>query len=60
MDDTGWGDLGTPEGVLATMKKTAQAARLPPTHAFTLWLAANRQRLEEDCRQSAGRAESVF
>jgi mannose-1-phosphate guanylyltransferase len=55
MDDAGWGDLGTPEGVLAAMKKTAQAARLPQAHAFGLWLAANRQRLEE----AAGKATVV-
>jgi mannose-1-phosphate guanylyltransferase len=60
MDDAGWGDLGTPEGVLAAMKKTSQAERLPPTPAFNLWLAAYRQRQKEDCRQSAGGAESVF
>jgi len=47
MDDAGWGDLGTPEGVLAAMEKTAQAERLSPTRALGLWLAAHRQRLEE-------------
>jgi mannose-1-phosphate guanylyltransferase len=56
MDDAGWGDLGTPEGVLAAMQKTA---RLPQAHAFNSWLTAYRHRLEELCRPPAGKAASA-
>ena len=55
MDNAGWGDLGTPEGVLAAMNKMVPAERLPPAHAFGLWLAAYRQRLEE----AAGKATAA-
>jgi mannose-1-phosphate guanylyltransferase len=60
MDDAGWGDLGTPEGVLAAIRKTAGASVPATSHAFGLWLAAYRQRLEELCRQTGGPNESIF
>jgi len=56
MDDAGWGDLGTPEGVLAAIQKTAHAPQAP---AFSSWLAAYRSRLEEVCRPTAGQASSA-
>ena len=56
MDDAGWGDLGTPEGVLAALQKTAHA---PQAQAFSSWLAAYRSRLEEVCRPAAGKAASA-
>jgi len=61
MDDAGWGDLGTPEGVLAAMQKTAHLPHPPhvPPQAFNSWLAAYRQRLEEVCRPAAGEAASA-
>lgn len=51
MDGAGWGDLGTPEGVLAVMHGTAPA---PPPNSFGSWLAAYRNRLEEVRRQAGG------
>jgi mannose-1-phosphate guanylyltransferase len=51
MDGAGWGDLGTPEGVLAAMQRTSPA---PPPNSFGSWLAAYRNRLEEVRRQAAG------
>jgi len=58
MEGAGWGDLGTPEGVLAAIRSTAP---VPPTHpnAFGSWLAAYRHRLEEVCRQAAGEPVSA-
>jgi mannose-1-phosphate guanylyltransferase len=50
MDGAGWGDLGTPEGVLAAMQRTAPA---PLPNSFGSWLAAYRNRLEE-VRRKAG------
>ena len=52
MDGAGWGDLGTPEGVLAAIQKAAPVPH-PPPNAFSAWLAAYRHRLEEVCRQTA-------
>jgi mannose-1-phosphate guanylyltransferase len=52
MDGVGWGDLGTPEGVLAAIQRTAPVPH-PPANAFSAWLAAYRHRLEEVCRQAA-------
>jgi len=52
MDGAGWGDLGTPEGVLAAIQRTAPVPH-PPPNAFSAWLAAYRHRLEEVCRQAA-------
>jgi mannose-1-phosphate guanylyltransferase len=54
MDGAGWGDLGTPEGILAAMRKTEAVTPPAPSHAFSLWLAAYSHRLEEVCRQAAG------
>jgi mannose-1-phosphate guanylyltransferase len=56
MEDAGWGDLGTPEGVLAAMEKIPSAPHGPP-NGFSSWFAAYRRRLE-DCRQ-AGKAVSA-
>jgi mannose-1-phosphate guanylyltransferase len=51
MEGAGWGDLGTPEGVLAAIQRSA----LPPSRgAFDTWLAAYRRRLEEVCHSAAG------
>jgi len=50
MEGAGWGDLGTPEGVLAAMQRTAPA-RHP--NSVSSWLAACRNRLEEVRRQAA-------
>jgi mannose-1-phosphate guanylyltransferase len=58
MEGAGWGDLGTPEGVLAAMQNTAPVPHTPP-NAFSLWLAAYRNRLEEVCRQAAGEPVSA-
>jgi mannose-1-phosphate guanylyltransferase len=58
MDGAGWGDLGTPEGILAAMQKTAHAP-YPSPNAFSSWLAAYRHRLEEVCRQPAGESASA-
>jgi mannose-1-phosphate guanylyltransferase len=49
MDGAGWGDLGTPEGILAAIQKTAPVMH-PPSDGFDSWLAAYRHRLEEVCR----------
>jgi mannose-1-phosphate guanylyltransferase len=51
MDGAGWGDLGTPEGVLAAIQRTAPVPH-PPSNAFSSWLAAYRHRLEEVCHQA--------
>jgi mannose-1-phosphate guanylyltransferase len=62
MDGAGWGDLGTPQGVLAAMRNQAPATPVPPTappNAFGSWLAAYRHRLEEVCRQAAGEPASA-
>jgi mannose-1-phosphate guanylyltransferase len=53
MDGAGWGDLGTPEGVLAAMQRAAPVP-YPQPQGFSSWLAAYRYRLEEVCRQPAG------
>jgi len=53
MDGAGWGDLGTPEGILAAIQRTAPIPNLPP-NAFSLWSAAYRDRLEGLCRPVAG------
>jgi mannose-1-phosphate guanylyltransferase len=56
MEGAGWGDLGTPEGVLAVIQRSA----LPPSRgAFDTWLAAYRRRLEEVCHAAAGEPISV-
>jgi mannose-1-phosphate guanylyltransferase len=52
MDGAGWSDLGTPEGVLAAIQRTAPVLH-PPPNAFSAWLAAYRYRLEQVCRQAA-------
>jgi mannose-1-phosphate guanylyltransferase len=58
MEGVGWGDLGTPEGVLAAMQKTELVQSTPP-NAFGAWLSAYRGRLEEVCRQAAEKPSSV-
>jgi mannose-1-phosphate guanylyltransferase len=56
MEGAGWGDLGTPEGVLAAIQRCA----LPPSRsAFDSWLAAYRRRLEEVCHSAAGEPVSA-
>jgi mannose-1-phosphate guanylyltransferase len=60
MDGAGWGDLGTPEGVLNAMRKAAAASVPATANAFSLWLAAYGYRLEELCRQTGGPNESIF
>jgi mannose-1-phosphate guanylyltransferase len=40
MDDAGWGDLGTPEGVLAAMQRATPDSGLTTQEAFPAWLAA--------------------
>lgn len=52
MDGAGWGDLGTPEGVLAAIQREVPVPH-PLPNAFSAWLAAYRHRLEEVCRQAA-------
>lgn len=73
MDDTGWGDLGTPGGVLDAIQRDASApasaslaasgttqsaaesgARADSPGAFTSWLAAYCERLEEIRRRTVG------
>jgi len=51
MDGAGWGDLGTPEGVLAAIQRTDPVPH-PPSNAFNSWLATYRHRLEEVCHQA--------
>ena len=58
MDGAGWGDLGTPEGVLAAIQRTDPAPH-PPSNAFSSWLTTYRNRLEEVCRQAAGEPVSA-
>ena len=68
IDQAGWGDLGTPKGVLAAINRSAPIAasagavsREASSHsesqsapgAFTEWLAAYCHRLEEICQTSA-------
>jgi hypothetical protein len=70
MDDTGWGDLGTPEGVLTAFRKTVNAAagsENPATpaeavrpvespDAFDVWLDAYRRRMEAICEPYGAKA----
>jgi mannose-1-phosphate guanylyltransferase len=69
MDNAGWSDLGTPQGLLEALKKTASAAdSLENTQAvgsyqnptapsvFTAWTEAYRHRLEELCERASSNA----
>jgi len=51
MDGAGWTDLGTPEGVLGALQRSAPAPPATPG-AFNSWFAAYRSRLEEVCRSA--------
>jgi mannose-1-phosphate guanylyltransferase len=44
MDDAGWGDLGTPEGVVAAIQQIASTAAKPDP--FTAWMARYCRQLE--------------
>jgi mannose-1-phosphate guanylyltransferase len=58
LDGAGWTDLGTPEGVLGALQKTAAAPQTTPS-AFNSWSAAYRRRLEEVCQSAGGEPVGV-
>ena len=56
MNDAGWGDLGTPEGVFAALQNTTPASQTGHANAFDLWLAGYRHQLEGLCDRKANSA----
>jgi mannose-1-phosphate guanylyltransferase len=54
MDDAGWGDLGTPEGVFAAIQRSAPSSRQVTPDTFTAWLAGYGEQLERVRRHGAG------
>jgi mannose-1-phosphate guanylyltransferase len=54
MDDAGWGDLGTPEGVIAAIQQIASASGAPKPDLFTAWLARYCRQLEGVRQRAAG------
>jgi mannose-1-phosphate guanylyltransferase len=52
LDRAGWGDLGTPEGVLAALRKTSPMRSSAEANAFETWMRRYRHHLEELCRHS--------
>jgi len=68
MDDAGWGDIGTPEGVLAALERSAPSAegrdadeskeRVAARDAFETWWSTYCQGLQEVCRHASGKNSS--
>jgi mannose-1-phosphate guanylyltransferase len=56
MDNTGWGDLGTPEGVVAAIRQSAPAPPPATFDPFTAWLSRYCEQLEGVRRRGAGRS----
>jgi mannose-1-phosphate guanylyltransferase len=55
MDDAGWGDLGTPEGVFAAIQRSGPSSRqVVAPDTFTAWLAGYGDQLERVRRHGAG------
>jgi mannose-1-phosphate guanylyltransferase len=54
MDDAGWGDRGTPEGVFAAIQRSAPSSRQVTPDTFTAWLAGYGEQLERVRRHGAG------
>jgi mannose-1-phosphate guanylyltransferase len=55
MDGAGWGDLGTPEGVMAAIQQVAPASGPVTPDPFTAWLARYCEQLEGVRRRAAGK-----
>ena len=49
MENSGWGDLGTPERALAAIHNAESAASKPASAAFGAWLTDYRRRLDALC-----------
>jgi mannose-1-phosphate guanylyltransferase len=57
MEDVGWGDIGTPEGVLAAIRRTKSDPAIRNAavrNTFDTWWAAYCQGLQEVCRHATG------